>query len=516
MVANARSFQRVLRVAPNPDVAQTPARPRHQVGHPNRHAGPTTVLPQGHCGRSHQARGKSGLSGCRAALCQRRLALSCNSIGTRSAFGRRRWDSFRTSMQPVQQAIQRDQSLATLFGSQDYCATDDCTSVLSPAAYLCDLLLWLRNHPQGAQTALDVLDSRRPDIRHLLLNCPNTDTELPYIDLVNELLADKISPPPSASTTLTSAITGSQNSIPVTSDAGFPSPNFYISIGSEVLLVTAVGGGGNTTWTVSRGQQGTTPASALNGAAVTLTSTINPLWKQTSADLTAAQLSAAPEYFNQAAYLTLFGASYPQSLPYSAGLDELRTYLQQWNLPLWQLRQALLPLSGVTIAQQAAVAAERFGMPPHGGRSGYQPELCLRRGCLEHRQPPDRRRSLYPLSFKPRPSPMSRCLSFSMWPGCRAASRSRSKGLTTPARPSKQALAAIAARRRVPGSCASFSQALARHGLQNVGARSSAGCPSRCQRHAGPKCSGRPPILPAASGRNPPRREPAARLLSEY
>src|SRR5208282_998878 len=93
-----------------------------------------------------------------------------------------------------QQAIQRDQTLAMLFGTEDYCATDDCTSVLSPAAYLCDLLLWLRNHPQGSGTALDVLDRRRPDIRHLLLNCPNSDTELPYIDLVIELLADKVSP----------------------------------------------------------------------------------------------------------------------------------------------------------------------------------------------------------------------------------------------------------------------------------------------------------------------------------
>ena len=103
--------------------------------------------------------------------------------------------------QAVQQALDRDPSLATLFGSQDYCATDDCTSVLSPAAYLCDLLMWLRNHLQGTQTALDVLDSRRPDIRHLLLNCPNADTELPYIDLVNELLADKISPAMDSATT---------------------------------------------------------------------------------------------------------------------------------------------------------------------------------------------------------------------------------------------------------------------------------------------------------------------------
>ena len=95
------------------------------------------------------------------------------------------------------------------------------------------------------------------------------------------------------------------------------------------------------------------------------TSTINPIWKQTSASITAAQLSAAPEYFNQDAFIALATASYPQSLPYSTGLDGLRTYLQQWNLPLWQLRQAVLPLNGATTAQQAAVAAERFQMSPH-------------------------------------------------------------------------------------------------------------------------------------------------------
>ena len=91
----------------------------------------------------------------------------------------------------------------------------------------------------------------------------------------------------------------------------------------------------------------------------------NPRWKQTSAQSTAAELSAAPAYFNQGAFTTLSGASYPFSLPYSAGLDELRSYLQQLSLPLWQLRQALLPLSGGTAADQAAVAAERFQLPPH-------------------------------------------------------------------------------------------------------------------------------------------------------
>jgi hypothetical protein len=195
--------------------------------------------------------------------------------------------------EPIQQAITRDQSLATLFGSQDYCEVDFCTSILSPAAYLCDLLLWLRNHPQGAQTALDILDARRPDIRHLLLDCPNTETALPYIDVVNELLADAISPP--------------------------VDPN----------------------------------------------STTNPIWKQTTADKTAVDLRAAPQYFNQAAYVTLFGASYPHTLPYSAGLDELRSYLLQAKVPLWQVRQSLLPLHAPSVALRAAVASERLDMSPH-------------------------------------------------------------------------------------------------------------------------------------------------------
>src|ERR1035438_1763868 len=145
---------------------------------------------------------------------------------------------------PMQQAIQQDPSLATLFGSQDYCATDDCTSILSPAAYLCDLLVWLSKHPQGTQTALDVLDSRRPDIRHLLLNCPNTDTELPYIDLVNELLADKLNPPidaVSTSYTQSALINGLTYYYIVTAvnSAGEGAPSIQVAAAPIPALTTA-------------------------------------------------------------------------------------------------------------------------------------------------------------------------------------------------------------------------------------------------------------------------------------
>ena len=292
VVANARSFQRVLRVAPDADVAQTllglgikSATQIATMGNQQFFLKATAAgLTKPEANKAYQAAAQryAGLVATYMQLNRDSLGLWPQAMGNIGGLDR-----------PIKKAVQGDPTLSTLFGSQDYCATDDCTSILSPAAYLCDLLLWLRNHPQGAKTALDVLDSRRPDIRHLLLNCPNTDTELPYIDLVNELLADNISPP---------------------SD-----PN----------------------------------------------STTNPIWKQTSADITSAQLSAAPEYFNQAAFVALSTASYPQSLPYSTGLDALRTYLQQWNLPLWQLRQALLPLTGATSAQQLAVAAERFKMSPH-------------------------------------------------------------------------------------------------------------------------------------------------------
>ena len=98
----------------------------------------------------------------------------------------------------VNNAVAADASLAVLFGSQDYCLVDDCTSILSPAAYLTDLLLWLSRRTSGVTgyaNALAVLNARRPDLGNLLLNCPNTDTTLPYIDVVNELLADTVSPP---------------------------------------------------------------------------------------------------------------------------------------------------------------------------------------------------------------------------------------------------------------------------------------------------------------------------------
>lgn len=85
--------------------------------------------------------------------------------------------------------------LRTLFGSLDRCQCEHCASVTSPASYLADTLNFLHVDvaPSGAKAPYDVLvEQRRPDIPHLLLNCDNTNVELPYIDLVNELLEDEV------------------------------------------------------------------------------------------------------------------------------------------------------------------------------------------------------------------------------------------------------------------------------------------------------------------------------------
>jgi hypothetical protein len=99
-------------------------------------------------------------------------------------------------------------TLEVLFGSLDFCECEHCRSVLSPAAYLVDLLRfidpdselwdnslehWRHQHNGQKYTEkylkpYDALAARRPDLPHIALTCENTNTALPYIDLVNEIL----------------------------------------------------------------------------------------------------------------------------------------------------------------------------------------------------------------------------------------------------------------------------------------------------------------------------------------
>jgi hypothetical protein len=81
-------------------------------------------------------------------------------------------------------------SWQTLFGSLSSCTCTDCRSVYSAAAYFVDLLQFLANSSKNSsgQTPLDALLVRRPDLQFIKLNCVNTNTEMPYVDLVNEIM----------------------------------------------------------------------------------------------------------------------------------------------------------------------------------------------------------------------------------------------------------------------------------------------------------------------------------------
>lgn len=78
---------------------------------------------------------------------------------------------------------------AGLFGENAMCACSHCLSMYGPAAYLVDVLHFLDQSAAAvSRTALDVLLRRRPDLAQLALTCENTDTVIPYVDLVNEVL----------------------------------------------------------------------------------------------------------------------------------------------------------------------------------------------------------------------------------------------------------------------------------------------------------------------------------------
>ena len=80
--------------------------------------------------------------------------------------------------------------LELLFGPLDACDCPHCASVYGPAAYLADVFRFLDSHDasSGGGSVFGVLTHRRPDLTKVKLDCPNTETPLPFIDLSNEVL----------------------------------------------------------------------------------------------------------------------------------------------------------------------------------------------------------------------------------------------------------------------------------------------------------------------------------------
>lgn len=95
----------------------------------------------------------------------------------------------------LKQTFQGLPSYQELFGPLDYCACEECRSIFGAAAYLVDLLRIIDEYvtkPNLATiTAIDpefLFNARRPDIGLIPLTCAQTNTLIPYLQVVNERL----------------------------------------------------------------------------------------------------------------------------------------------------------------------------------------------------------------------------------------------------------------------------------------------------------------------------------------
>ena len=95
------------------------------------------------------------------------------------------------SKEMVGQLLQIE-GMSKLFGPGQFCDCPDCRSVLSPAAYLVDMLRFVQQYVdenlQPGEAYLS-LTGRRPDLKDLPLSCANTNNSIPYLTVVNEVLA---------------------------------------------------------------------------------------------------------------------------------------------------------------------------------------------------------------------------------------------------------------------------------------------------------------------------------------
>lgn len=202
-------------------------------------------------------------------------------------------------------------TLETLFGSMGFCECEHCRSVLSPAAYLVDLLQyvegedaaratfekkWAEQHDGQTYTSqfarpYDALIERRPDLIHIPLTCENTHTAMPYIDIVNEIL------------------------------------EYYVAHGALAPDAARDTGGATT-----------------------------------------AELLAEPQNVIAQAYQVVREARYPLTLPFDLWLETVRQFADHFETPLADVLEAFRPSEELFDPAQpfdrAAIFAESLGLSP--------------------------------------------------------------------------------------------------------------------------------------------------------
>jgi hypothetical protein len=200
-LAELKTAQRLLRISPHYTSVEALRAAGYQSAQSVYFAGRDPFLarmtgPFGSAARAKMAFARAQITYASALTMFARHNLALNSTGFAAM----------ASSAPDPGTVATFPDLQALFGSLDYFGCEDCQSIYSPAAYLADLLQYLKQFKATPLTgatgpvaaigdARAALLFRRPEIQYIALDCNNTNVTLPYIDLVNEILEAVIAPP---------------------------------------------------------------------------------------------------------------------------------------------------------------------------------------------------------------------------------------------------------------------------------------------------------------------------------
>ncbi len=235
----------------------------------------------------------------------------------------------------------------TLFGSFDLCACEQCNSVYGPAAYFVDLLQFL-----DSRGAFDRLISRRPDLVDIELSCENTNTVLPYVDLVNEILEDQVEPPePFVEQVLTGVSLVDFSGTMATEQlrSAFVQP---LQAAASVEVLEA-----GSSWRVLD-ERFAYQVDHDAGVFKVVTRS-----RQTTGSTV--ERRAYPQYRNAQAYETLNSVFYPWTLPFDRDSEEASIFLEHLGVSRRELIEALVvPASPLDTASPLSIrmASERLGL----------------------------------------------------------------------------------------------------------------------------------------------------------
>ena len=240
-----------------------------------------------------------------------------------------------------------------LFQAGDICHCEHCRSVLSPAAYFTDILMFLRDRKAGnpAFTVKDILFQRRPDLGYIELNCENALTPLPYVDVACEVLER--------------VVAAGENDVELLGFGAVPA-----GPGAKAAVEAALSAQGIETgadFTLSQVDPADPDRWVVHGETATylLKKKGTPnffaeLLPNTKAS--SEELKAYPAFVNPKAYLKLRQSRFPFKLPFDLFAEEVRATFQKSNLQRWDLMVTFRGAGAPNNPTDGEIAAEYFGI----------------------------------------------------------------------------------------------------------------------------------------------------------